>query len=569
MTPLRTRRRTLAALAALAAVPMLPARIRGAGAAAPPRELCANGTSFERPLAMPGRDGFMGYYDVGEGFAVRAAAVAGGPMPLGYVIDEHGRQWRNPVLVVPRGTAMRVTLDNAIDAPTIVHWHGLAVDSRNDGNGFRLAAPGAKFDYAFPVANRAGTYWYHPHPHGLTAGQAHRGLFGVMLVDDAEDRALAAALGTTRGDTDLVLALCDRRSDARDRYAPARDDLVSGYLGDEMLVNGTSRPYLDVGTRGYRLRIVNAANARTFRLAFRGDDGAVLPFTLLGTDGGLLARPLACREVFVASAERIDVWIDFAGRALGDSVVMESLAFDPMHGERHGGHSAPVPAGAATPAPADGAAAMTHGAHAMPGPATADQEAMAHGSHAMPMTAPDALPAALGDGVRLSLLQFRVRTRTPASPPPPTTLSSLPSPPATDGDAVPFRLSFAKDRWRINDQVFDMAAEPLVVPRNTVQTWLFRNYYTSMPHPMHLHGFGFRVIAREQSPDFLAPLATDDKGRLPTDLGVKDTVLVWPGESVRVAIDFACTFPGPQDYLLHCHNLEHEDGGMMMKVRVA
>src|SRR6185312_9291052 len=272
--------------------------------------------------------------------------VAGGPMPLGYVIDEHGRQWRNPVLVVPRGTAMRVTLDNAIDAPTIVHWHGLTVDSRNDGNGFRLAAPGAKFDYAFPVANRAGTYWYHPHPHGLTAGQAHRGLFGVMLVDDAEDRALAAALGTTRGDTDLVLALCDRRSDARDRYAPARDDLVSGYLGDEMLVNGTSRPYLDVGTRGYRLRIVNAANARTFRLAFRGDDGAVLPFTLLGTDGGLLARPLACREVLVASAERIDVWIDFAGRALGDSVVMESLAFDPMHGERHGGHSAPAPAGA-------------------------------------------------------------------------------------------------------------------------------------------------------------------------------------------------------------------------------
>jgi suppressor of ftsI/bilirubin oxidase len=205
----------------------------------------------------------------------------------------------------------------------------------------------------------------------------------------------------------------------------------------------------------------------------------------------------------------------------------------------------------------------------MPAPATADQEAMAQGSHAMPMTAPAAFPAARGDGVRLSLLQFRVRRRTPASPPPPTTLSSLPSPPATDGDAVPFRLSFAKDRWRINDQVFDMAAEPLVVPRNTVQTWLFRNYYTSMPHPMHLHGFGFRVIAREQSPDFLAPLATDDKGRLPTDLGVKDTVLVWPGESVRVAIDFACTFPGPQDYLLHCHNLEHEDGGMMMKVRVA
>ena len=53
-----------------------------------------------------------------------------------------------------------------------------------------------------------------------------------------------------------------------------------------------------------------------------------------------------------------------------------------------------------------------------------------------------------------------------------------------------------------------------------------------------------------------------------TFIGAKDTVLVWPGESVRVSIDFACAFPGPQDYLLHCHNLEHEDGGMMLKVRV-
>jgi suppressor of ftsI/bilirubin oxidase len=548
MTPLRTRRRTLAALAALAAVAVMPARVRGASPAKAARDVCANGATFERPLAMPGRDGFMGYYDVRDGFALRAAAVTGGPMPLGYVLDERGRQWRNPVLVVPRATAMRVTLDNAIDAPTIVHWHGLTVDGRNDGNGGRVAAPGAKFEYAFAVANRAGTYWYHPHPHGLTAGQAHRGLFGVLLVDDDEDRALAAALGTTRGVTDIVLALSDRRSDAPDRYAPAADDLVSGYLGDEMCVNGTARPFLDVATRGYRMRIVNAANARTFRLAFRGDDGALLPFSLLGTDGGLLARPLACREVFVASAERVDVWIDFAGRALGDSVVLESLAFDPMHGEGHGGHSAQAPAGAPAPLPADGAGAMAHGSHAM--------------------TAPSVLPAALGDGVRLSLLQLRIRTCATASPPPPANLSSLPSPPATDGEAVPFRLSFAKGRWRINDQVFDMAAEPYVVPRNAVQTWLFRNYYTSMPHPMHLHGFGFRVNAREQSPDFLAQLATDDKGRLPTDLGVKDTVLVWPGESVRVAVDFACTVPGPQDYLLHCHNLEHEDGGMMMRVRV-
>ena len=90
-----------------------------------------------------------------------------------------------------------------------------------------------------------------------------------------------------------------------------------------------------------------------------------------------------------------------------------------------------------------------------------------------------------------------------------------------------------------------------------------------MPHAMHLHGFQFEVRERETSPDFVSSLKIDDRGRLATDLGYKDTVLVWPGESVRVAIRFDLPWPGPQTYMFHCHNLEHEDGGMMLGVRVA
>jgi blue copper oxidase len=548
------RRRLMTALGGLGGLAALAApRALALDAAAPPIDLCANGSIFEEPLALPGRDGFMGYLPVGDALTLRAGASAGGafPFPLAYTVARDGRAWQNPVFLTRPGTQMRVTLDNALDEPTIVHWHGLAIDSANDGNGDRVAAPQARFDYAFDIANRAGTYWYHPHPHGLTAAQAHRGLFGVLLVDDDEDRALREALAAETGKTDLVLVLSDRRSAAPSRYAPSADDLVSGYLGDEMLVNGTRRPWLDVASRGYRLRIVNAANARTFRIAFRAADGMLLPFALLGTDGGLLAQPVACREAFVASAERIDVWLDFGARALGDSVVMESLAFDPMHGEGHGAHRAAPAAGA------DGGAA-THADH---GGAPQVPPAAEHAHHGT-----DAAP--IGDGSRLSLLQFRVRERVVATPAPPPVLSKLAAPRVATDDAVPFRLSFAKSRWRINDQVFDMAMEPVVVQRGSVQTWLLRNYYTSMPHAMHLHGFGFRVLTREQSPDFIAALATDASGRLPTDLGVKDTVLVWPGESVRVSIDFACVFAGPQDYLFHCHNLEHEDGGMMLRVRV-
>jgi suppressor of ftsI/bilirubin oxidase len=114
-----------------------------------------------------------------------------------------------------------------------------------------------------------------------------------------------------------------------------------------------------------------------------------------------------------------------------------------------------------------------------------------------------------------------------------------------------------------------MGETPIEVKRNSVEVWLIRNYFNSMPHAMHLHGFAFEVLARETSPDALAALKIDDHGLFATDDGRKDTVLVWPGESVRIAVDFTCPFPGDQTYVFHCHNLEHEDGGMMLGVKVS
>ena len=89
-----------------------------------------------------------------------------------------------------------------------------------------------------------------------------------------------------------------------------------------------------------------------------------------------------------------------------------------------------------------------------------------------------------------------------------------------------------------------------------------------MSHPMHLHGFQGRVLDRRGSPAQLARLAVDDRGRTATDLGLKDTVLVWPGEMVRVLTDFTHPFASEQLYLFHCHILEHEEAGMALNVRV-
>ena len=172
------------------------------------------------------------------------------------------------------------------------------------------------------------------------------------------------------------------------------------------------------------------------------------------------------------------------------------------------------------------------------------------------------------EGAARALLELRVRKRVIYDRRIPDRLSAVAGIDTANAPERPFRLGFAKGRWRINDRVFEMGVTPIEVPRGTVETWLLRNYHTSMPHAMHLHGFAFEVQTRETSPDAVAALAVDAQGRLPTDLGRKDTVLVWPGESVRIAIDFTHPFPGPQTYMFHCHNLEHEDAGMMLGVSV-
>ena len=328
---------------------------------------------------------------------------------------------------------------------------------------------------------------------------------------------------------------------------------MHGLLGDAVLVNGTACPYLDVATRIYRFRVLNASNARNYRLGFRTASGTPVAFTLIGNDGGLLPAPRACNDAFLASAERLDILLDLTSFDIGETVFLETRAFDPMHME-----------------PAASAPAVDHAAMGQATPDT-DHAATNHAA-SVPAADPHAEHAAHGgafaEGAQRALLQLRVREKIAYRAAVPGRLSSLSPIDLAQATERPLRLGFAKGRWRINDRVFAMGETPIEVKRNSVETWLIRNYFNSMPHAMHLHGFAFEVLERQTSPEQLTALKIDERGRLATDLGRKDTVLVWPGESVRVAINFACSFPGDQTYMFHCHNLEHEDGGMMLGVKL-
>jgi len=530
-----------------AALPDAPVAPGGAAA----DDFCGAGPRGNS-LFIPGADGFLGRLAPGddvlklEAIAVTpAAASAATGYTLGYAVTHRGRRYRNPTLQLERGQRVRVAFTNRIAEPTIVHWHGLSVDTRNDGAGMPVVAPGGRYAYDFQVRDRGALYWYHPHPHGLTAAQAYRGLFGMIEVDDADQRRLRESLALVPGKSEIELVLQDRRGSA---YAATPADRMHGFLGDTVLVNGSVCPHVDVATRIYRFRILNASNARTYLLGMRGADGKTLPFTLIGNDAGLLAAPQRCMQAYVATAERIDLLVDLSDAAVGDTVVLETQAFDPMHMELS----------ESAPAPAVDHAAMGHAAAAASGAATApmDHAAMGHGG-------------SFPEGATRALLQLRVRERIAYSAKVPDALSTIGAIDLAAASERPLRLGFAKGRWRINDRVFVMGETPIEVTRDTTEVWLLRNYFTSMPHAMHVHGFHFQVIERQTSPEQVAALRIDSRGRLATDLGWKDTVLVWPGETVKVALSFAMPFADAQTYMVHCHNLEHEDGGMMLGVKVA
>ncbi|RVC76019.1 multicopper oxidase family protein [Mesorhizobium sp. M4A.F.Ca.ET.022.05.2.1] len=208
-----------------------------------------------------------------------------------------------PLIEAFEGDRVEITFANRIDGEaSTIHWHGMPVPADQDGNPMDPVAAGTERVYAFDLPEgSAGTYWYHPHPHGRTAEQVYRGLAGAFVV-----KAKADPVPAEYGDT--VLVFTDLRL-AADGSMPANSmsDLMNGRVGDHVLVNGQKNPRLAVAKGAKRrLRLYNATNARFLKLAF---DGA--PMTIIGTDGGPLAAPVAADEILLSPGERIELVVAF------------------------------------------------------------------------------------------------------------------------------------------------------------------------------------------------------------------------------------------------------------------
>lgn len=523
------RRRVLLGAAGAATLAVLPRPSAGAGAAAD---------------ASPVADVHIELEAIADQVAVRSG-------PLTRVWRYRGRLLRGdagaletsagtflgPVIRVRRGQRVRIDLRNRLPEPTIIHWHGLHVPDDMDGHPRFAIAPGERCVYEFTVVNRAGSYWFHPHPHGRTGMQVYFGLAGLFLVsDEEEDR-----LGLPSGAYDVPLVLQDRSFDRENQFVYLSETLndaagnpptehgmmgrgrggmgtmmaaMMGVLGEQILVNGRPNAERPVERRLYRLRLFNASNTRTYKLAW--SDG--VPLTVIGTDGGLLAAPVRRDYVMLAPAERIDLWVDFAQWRAGAEASLRSLAFE-------GG---------------------------------------------MDMGGMMGRQAQLPDGAAFTVMKLQVGPSAGVAATPPSRLSRIPAPETAlaVNAASPkvFRLTMGMMTWGINDQAFDMltASELETVKLGTQEVWEFRNEASSgmmgmvMLHSMHVHGLQFRVVSRSVAGRFQRDYDTVKAGLV--DEGWKDTVLVMPGERVRILVHFA-DYSGL--FLYHCHMLEHEDAGLM------
>jgi FtsP/CotA-like multicopper oxidase with cupredoxin domain len=219
-----------------------------------------------------------------------------------------------PTIQAAVGDTLVVRLTNGLPEPTTIHWHGLRVPADMDGTELvqHPIQPGGTFEYQFVLPD-AGTFWYHPHTHETE--QLEKGLYGALIVHGPDEPRL---------DGERVLVLDDLKLDRHGNLARfgGWKERHQGRLGEVRLVNGRAQTQLGMAAgQVERWRIVNAASSRYVRLSIGGR-----PFTILGSDGGLLEAPVPATEVLLTPGDRVDLAV--GPFAEGDTIEVASLAYD-------------------------------------------------------------------------------------------------------------------------------------------------------------------------------------------------------------------------------------------------
>lgn len=402
---------------------------------------------------------------------------------------------------VRQGERLRVVVSNRLDEETTVHWHGLRVPNDQDGVPHltqKPIAPGERFTYEFDVPD-AGTFWYHPHQRSYE--QVGRGLYGPLIVEEA---------APIRVDRELVWVLDDwrltREGQLSDSFGHPHDMSHGGRVGNTITINGVvpGPVQLRRGER-IRLRLINAANARTFALNFKGHSPKIIAI-----DGQpVTPHAPADDQLVLGAAMRMDLILD-AMAAPGSRHGVRDEFFRGMEYDllelvyedkplRERALETPIELAPNPLAEPELGQAQVHEVR-FEGGMMGD------------------LSQAKMDGKRVGMMQ----------------------------------MMHSGKAWAVNGVVATgHMHEPMLTLARDRSYRLKLVNDTAWHHPIHFHGHSFRVLSRN--------------GRSAPHREWQDTVLMAPKERVEIA--FVADNPG--DWMFHCHILEHQAAGMMGVIRVA
>lgn len=508
---------------------------------------------------------------------------------LAYQDARSARTYLGPVIVARKGTGISLTVRNGIDrhplafavdpelAPagsddarrprTSVHLHGGNTRPEFDGGPQQVLLPGTSYTYRYGNEQDAAGLWYHDHALGLTRLNVYAGLAGCYLLRDTPG---PGGTGIDTGDGthlppppyEVPLIIQDRMFKADGSFAyPPNPDLAMAdgtprpwapeVFGDVATVNGKVRPNLDVARGKYRLRLFNCSNARFYDFRFVAA-GSAVPFSQIGSDGGLLDCPVRLSRLVIGPGERADLVVDFAGLKAGSTVVLTNSA------------NVPFPNG---------------------------PESVQQGG--LPLR---------------QIMQFTVQSKAGYTEPLPERLRTRPITRLADLATASTRpmalveVANADDvpvMALLNNRTFD-SPDITRVRSDTVEQWELINT-TEDAHPIHLHFTQFQVLGRQKfdagaylaATGYVDPatgLVTPGRGSAvpaepfligrekaapANEQGWKDTVVAMPGEVTRIRIPFGAAAAGGApmaigssftgEYVWHCHILEHEDNDMMQR----
>jgi FtsP/CotA-like multicopper oxidase with cupredoxin domain len=504
--------------------------------------------------ARPGLHRF--HSDFGPSYVWGFNGVYPGPTIMGRYGQSNIVRFRN---------SLPPTGDNTFGHPEItIHLHNGHHGSESDGFAGDFFPSGKWKDNlypnvyagieAFPNPNpggngvgdareKMGTFWYHDHRAEKTLNNNVMGLNGMYIVYDRTDPGHehpsegSLQLPGLYGVTDIPLILSEKRFCALD--AQGRNEMVNAAGGDKFIVNGAIQPRFTVRRRKYRFRILSTGpTTAQWDLRLRhGTTGAVETMVCVATDANFLEHPVPVDDgpnaantnaitgnvintpgaIRVNVAERYDVIIDFSKYNPGDMLYLT-----------------------------DARSQSVNPGNVFPG-----------------------LPPTFGIGN--VILRFDVVNRETwfpnDTPPIPQTLCTYP--PICEPNTT-FEWQFNRDPagsvprlFRINNRVFDVNVPQHCIVKGTCEEWFINNNTgnadgpTNWAHPVHIHFEEFRIMKRfARINGVLTEVPVP-----PLSAGRKDVTKVEAGEAALIRMQFR-DYVG--DYLIHCHNMGHEDAFMMV-----